>query len=351
MAGTEVSGDEKGKKEVEEVKTSDDGIVGPLSYPIDEGSQYGSRVTFHLGEIIPPTLTGKTSAGDAMKKVSNSVMQRGEEVLSDNGNENNISDFFSNLLGDFSSIFKMSELNISESSDGKVIPLTGKAISIYLPVGFASTDTLNYESPQLGVLGASVQSAINSGAGLGSATGKGLMDLISSFSTTDGGDVAALGMTKLASKGPAELGLGATAALRVTADPNIRTLFKGVGVRQFQFQFKFIAKSKEEAVIVENIIKRFRFYSYPESITLGDSIGAGFKFPNPFNIKIESKDSEGQYRVFGHQILGSYLTTINTNYNASSMSFHDDGRPVEIDLSLTFTEETTLNREKIKEGF
>jgi hypothetical protein len=33
------------------------------------------------------------------------------------------------------------------------------------------------------------------------------------------------------------------------------------------------------------------------------------------------------------------------------MSFHDDGRPVEIDLSLTFTEETTLNREKIKEGF
>ena len=363
-AKVHTSGDENGQKEEVEEKFSDDGISGPLLYPIDEGSQYSSRVVFVIGEIVPPQVSGNTSAGDALKQVSSSIVQRGKEASSSDDNNNGILGFLSGIVEDFTSIINDSGVKIVKGSDGKDITreketgfdpntrkLTGKSISIYLPVGFASTDTLNYESPQLGVLGASVQSAINSGSGLASSTKKGLLDLKNSFSTAEGGDLASLGMTKLASKGPAEISLGASAALRVTADPNIRTLFKGVGVRQFQFQFKFIAKSKQEAVMVENIIKRFRYYSYPESITLGESIGAGFKFPNPFNIAIESTDETGKMITVGHRILGSYLTTINTNYNASSMSFHSDGRPVEIDLSLTFTEETTLNRTKIKDGF
>ena len=361
-AKVHTSGDENGQKEEVEEKFSDDGISGPLLYPIDEGSQYSSRVVFVIGEIVPPQVSGNTSDGDALKQVSNSIVQRGKEASSDD-NSKSIFGAISSIIEDVKSILDDSKIKIIKGSDGKDITregetgfdpntrkLTGKSISIYLPVGFASTDTLNYESPQLGVLGASVQSAINSGSGLASSTKTGIMDLISSFNPSSS-EVASLGMTKLASQGPTEVSLGASAALRVTADPNIRTLFKGVGVRQFQFQFKFIAKSKQEAVMVENIIKRFRYYSYPESITLGESIGAGFKFPNPFNIAIESTDETGKMITVGHRILGSYLTTINTNYNASSMSFHSDGRPVEIDLSLTFTEETTLNRTKIKDGF
>ena len=46
-----------------------------------------------------------------------------------------------------------------------------------------------------------------------------------------------------------------------------------------------------------------------------------------------------------------YLRSVSTNYNPSSMAFHPDGRPVEIDLSLSFVEEVTVNRKDIEEGY
>ena len=114
---------------------------------------------------------------------------------------------------------------------------------------------------------------------------------------------------------------------------------------------------------------------------LGTNIG--FKYPNPFKITVKYRaeapdvrdpktqliDNEGnelgiegeefgdlQYaqidNVSGEQIgpklKDCYLTNITTNYNPTSMSFHSDGRPVEIDLSLSFTEQTTLNRNDIE---
>ena len=45
-----------------------------------------------------------------------------------------------------------------------------------------------------------------------------------------------------------------------------------------------------------------------------------------------------------------YLKSIAVNYNANSMSFHPDGNPVEVDLSLNFIEDQTLSRKDIKEG-
>lgn len=48
-----------------------------------------------------------------------------------------------------------------------------------------------------------------------------------------------------------------------------------------------------------------------------------------------------------------HLKAISTSYNSSSMVYHADGYPVEIDLSLNFVEERTLNREDImdEDGF
>ena len=49
----------------------------------------------------------------------------------------------------------------------------------------------------------------------------------------------------------------------------------------------------------------------------------------------------------GPKLKNCYLTNITTNYNPTSMSFHSDGKPVEIDLSLSFSEQTTLTRDDI----
>ena len=53
----------------------------------------------------------------------------------------------------------------------------------------------------------------------------------------------------------------------VTLNPNTRSLFKSVALREFAFQFKFIAKSKKEADEVRKIIKFFRTELYPEALT------------------------------------------------------------------------------------
>ena len=70
-----------------------------------------------------------------------------------------------------------------------------------------------------------------------------------------------------------------------------------------------------------------------------------------FVIKTEFVDENKNTIEIGPKIKSCYLTSITTNFNPSSMAFHRDGEPVEIDLSLNFTEETTLNKQDILDGF
>ena len=45
-----------------------------------------------------------------------------------------------------------------------------------------------------------------------------------------------------------------------------------------------------------------------------------------------------------------YLRNVQTSYNPTAASFHADKMPTEIDLSLSFTEHTTISREDIASG-
>jgi hypothetical protein len=345
-------------------KASDDGTAHkPLVYPISDTNRYGAKVTFVPQLITGPKLDGSQSLGDVLKAFGKGVVSitKGEDVApkkdapTENTGENE--DSGTKETDPPTADGDNKPLTISP---GVNMPLTTKKISVYLPISFGSTDTLTYDSPSLGSAGALLGSALegaNGGAGdiLGNALGD-FIDLFKGTSQTGANSLGKLGLAKLAKRGPTEVGDGAAAALRVTADPNIRTLFRGVAVRQFAFQFKFIAKNSKEAAEIRAIIKRFRFYAYPESINFkGDDSGAdisvGFKYPHPFIIKTEYVDENGSSFAIGPKIKSCYLTSITTNFNPSSMAFHRDGEPVEIDLSLNFTEETTLNKQDIFEGY
>ena len=47
---------------------------------------------------------------------------------------------------------------------------------------------------------------------------------------------------------------------------------------------------------------------------------------------------------FMPKIMPCYLTTVDATYNASGNSFHRDGSPVEVDMTLSFQETKTLTR-------
>ena len=491
-----------------------------LCYPKNKQDHYGAYVVFQPLEVTPPSLesggntgiiSGLNKLADDTKKAitefGESVEEKGfpQAAMDKLTNKTDLTREERLALAEAQRKAKAQKINTivnSGLSTKSTTILWKEAIKIYLPAAFTTTDTLTYDSPQLGVGAAFLESGLNSSNGslgkLGFDSLKTQFSTLFADSTAASPELASLAASRLSNSVGRAFGLqnAVNSSLRVTVDPNVRTLFKGVGIRNFQFQFKFIAESKEEAIEVEKIIKRFRKYAYPESIsTLGTSIG--FKFPNPFKITVKYrenapvvqdpftnyKDSDGQnilldengnrkfqtgqvaqpdpsnmvedidpvtgdpileFKTFneitaeyssenvtqeqydeaksdfeeettarfggvrttsfnrvytslsgveytklkkvpsityvedpdlkdknipvvgenlsdyqyaridnvdgqqiGPKLKNCYLTNITTNYNPTSMSFHSDGKPVEIDLSLSFSEQTTLTRDDI----
>lgn len=234
-------------------------------------------------------------------------------------------------------------------------------VALYLPVGFAVNDSMQYTNVDLGMSGAAALNAFQSGSSVTGVMGQALVNGFKSIGdlfsgTTDGNDLAKIatlrGAQSLVGKAlPDELRGAMNLAAQVTINPNTRAMFKGVNLRQFQFQFKFIPVSEAEAEMVEAIIYRFRHYAFPEPITARGGTIVGYKYPWMFNIELTSTDSEGNEVQIGTRIKKCYLESIATNYNPSSMAYHKDGRPVEYDLALTFKEDIALNRTDIEEGY
>jgi len=235
---------------------------------------------------------------------------------------------------------------------------TGDVIKLYLPVALNITDSFSYDTPDLGMLGAATFQGLGKGESLTRATLdafkgslKSVSDVINPDMASDVGRVAALrGAQRFA---PSEIADAFGLAAAVTVNPNRRSVFRGVAVREFQFTFKFIPRSRAEYEVVQQIIKMFRLYSYPEAIALDEENGVsgGYKYPHMFGIKIVHVRGDGKEQQIGTKILPTHIRSIAVNYNAGSMAFHSEGEPAEIDLSLSLVEERTMSRKDIEGGF
>ena len=133
---------------------------------------------------------------------------------------------------------------------------------------------------------------------------------------------------------------------RAIINPNIRSLFKGVGLREFTFQFKMIARSQREAEEVRRIVKHFRQEMYPDAYTVGNA-DIGFKFPNMFEITFK-------YNGFHNRNIPKihlcYLRNVSTTINPTGGAMRRDGSPNEIDLTLSFVEYKTLKKDDVRLG-
>ena len=230
---------------------------------------------------------------------------------------------------------------------------SGQRVTLYLPQALSFSDQADYDSTvQLGALGAVAEDVINrggsAGAALGQATQNGvsvLSDLVTG-NTGASGEAARLVAARIANAVPGDtVGNVAGSTLRVAVNPNKRTLFRSVNIREFAFQFKMIANSEREADEIAKIIKFFRTELYP-SVTGGGTDLIGYNFPNLFDI-----DMKYNNQPVATKIKPVYLRNVATTYNPSSMGWHADGKPSEVDVTLAFVEERTLNKGDIGEGF
>ena len=132
----------------------------------------------------------------------------------------------------------------------------------------------------------------------------------------------------------------------------MRKLFNGVIVREFAFQFKMIPTSPEEGEAIKKIVKFFRKELYPRAfrVPIGGVAEAslGFNFPNAFKIKFNFKNSEN---LNVPKLLECYLRNVSHTINPTGGGFKNDGKPNEVDLTLTFVEHRAIEQQDIEKGF
>ena len=133
-------------------------------------------------------------------------------------------------------------------------------------------------------------------------------------------------------------------------NPQLQVLFRGIGFRQFQFDFVLTPYSNDEAKVIKDIIAKFKYASAPE-ITRNGVFNQGLfmKIPDVFDIKFLYKGAENKNV---HRIGECVLTNINVDYaGAGTWATHNDGTPVQTKLTLQFTETVIIDKNRITEGY
>lgn len=223
------------------------------------------------------------------------------------------------------------------------------SVSLYMPNSLQVNDNLSYDNVDTGLGGMMINAYQNSSskAEFLKTVAKDSPQLLDRVVSQTLGSVAQ-------DKGIAS---GAAGQLLINrgevVNPHTQMLFKSPALRQFNFSFKLMPRTKAEAKEIIKIVQFFRLAAYPD---LGANTAAGsgslnmatYKFPDVFEIKYLSNGKENKNLIkFGR----AYLTAVNVTYNPTSPSFFDDGMPSEIDLSLTFQETKALSRVDIKDGY
>ena len=241
----------------------------------------------------------------------------------------------------------------------KKVKLNEPTVDMYFPLTMQFNDNAQYDNAPLNALGAGTEGLINQGAGALESTigsfvkgGKSIFDVLrGNQDLTEAG--LRVGAARLIDKvGVINSGIANALTLqnRTIINPNMRAMFRGVGLREFTFQFKMIAKSQYENAVIRQIVKHFRKQMYPGTYDIEALGGAsiGFKFPHLFQIDFRYKNAHNRNIPKIHLC---YLRNVSTTINPTGGAMRRDGAPNEIDLTLSFVEHKTLDKKDIDGGY
>jgi hypothetical protein len=324
-------------------------------FPLERQNDYKGTITFRPVKYVPPEI-----GGDAFSALSN--RGPGEGILSQLVNAAEETIISSVVEGFEQGRTGQSSANLNPTpndtetfvaSAASVVD-RNRGVILYLPSNILVNDVIGYGDFDLGAIGAIGLGGIRAGQGAASALARGVGQAAGSLASLLSGDVAdqrgaRLAASRLAEQGNTVAAGAVRAGLATTVNPNTINLFRNVQLREFQFTFKLIANSEREAEEIDNIIKFFRTTMYPDTINFdpeGLNIPIGYDFPDKFQIEMRYNGQQ-----VGVRILNSVLRGFQTNYNPQSMAWHKDGKPTEVDITLNFGEERTLNRNDIFEGY
>jgi len=223
------------------------------------------------------------------------------------------------------------------------------AIALYMPPQAIYRTAATYHDSEIGVMakaGAELYGKIQDGT----MTSDSAMKTLSALGS-DVLDNLALGALKVAETIPGaqgarsvfEMGQGEVVANRM------ELAFKKFEKRNFQFNFKMIPKSREEADEIRKIVYAFRANMAPEMVGAG---GRTFRVPNTFDIQYMYNGQENQYL---HKISTCFLENFTVTYGGDryrTFEPNEEGAPpVETNIQANFREIELITRERIAEGY
>ena len=132
--------------------------------------------------------------------------------------------------------------------------------------------------------------------------------------------------------------IGKAAAGRVI-NPMKFQLFEGVEFRTFQYTFVLYPQTPDDSKMIREITHAFKRASLPDIVP-----GSGnrtYSFPNEWAIRYH-----GLIKKWMDFPMTSVLTKVETNQSTAGSARMIDGAPVAVEISLSFQEVMTLDRQK-----
>ena len=232
-------------------------------------------------------------------------------------------------------------------------------IDIFFPCpgNISFSDTANYQTGSADMISTLLQKMTGTGTTLSAAGNilaggvdaitSGNIDILKDQMKKGFGDFNA-GADAAAALGavtPGDIGQEIQFETKTIMDPRINTRFTGNGMRNFSFNFKMIATSEQESIIVKDIYNAFRRYSYAKRLGI-----VALSYPPLWTIKfLIAPENGAKENPFIPKIGQCYLNNVGTTFNATNNSWRTNNAPLEVDLTLAFQETQVQTRDDIRE--
>lgn len=176
------------------------------------------------------------------------------------------------------------------------------------------------------------QDTINQAASVGTVGAAGL---------AGGATFGALGLVGGGGLSLSSVAQGMAHGAGVAINPHTAVLFDNVQFRQFQFEYKLIAKNQQESNTIKQICDTFRYHMHPSFAY----DGLAFNYPEEFQMLFPEKIGHNLFN-FGYCV----LTSFNVNYNGENIPifFEDTGAPVSINITMSFQETRVITKEALR---
>lgn len=260
-------------------------------------------------------------------------------------------------------------LLINSFESKNAITTTGKKIStiaLYIPPNSLQTShSSNYEGLDRGALFAAAGGAAQNVAEAGGSTSSIVAAVVGGAGASRAGALVA--GIRAASRVP---GVGGdapgalSASFGVAVNNHMALVYRGPNTfRSHTFNFSFFPKSNTESNVVKSIINDFRngmLPRYSGAAQNGRLSSPFFKMPRHYQMTIMNNGNINSF--LDHELfplnkkgnkINHVITGMNVNFDPNGVvSFHDDGSPVQTNLSITFQEtEFVTSNDEVDDNF